>query len=295
MMPNRPLFVVAALGVPAPCLAQVTPVRSSLETAAQIRLSVVDLTDLDEAFDEQLGTLDRLGPLSVPVSISNPSDGVFSGDASGDALFHNTESGSFIASAEYNGNGSDGSNAQSFMHTMSSEFQYDFRLAGEGSALFEGALSNSGPSPIGFTLNVSVYAANADGNFTGPFFSELVTDPVEPGSSLFSITVPLDNDSNLYRIEMRLGHSGNSILNTDPETGTLDATFTIDTQAACPADFAPPGNPDGVLNFFDISAFIGAFTAMDPAADFAPPGNPDGVFNFFDVSAYIAAFNAGCP
>ncbi len=34
---------------------------------------------------------------------------------------------------------------------------------------------------------------------------------------------------------------------------------------------------------------------MDPAADFAPPGNPDGVFNFFDVSAYIAAFNAGCP
>ncbi|MEM9372374.1 MAG: VCBS repeat-containing protein [Planctomycetota bacterium] len=60
-------------------------------------------------------------------------------------------------------------------------------------------------------------------------------------------------------------------------------------QAACPADLAPPA---GVLNFFDISAFIAAFNAHDPAADFAAPF---GVFNFFDVAEYIAAFNAGCP
>ncbi|MCA9276908.1 MAG: VCBS repeat-containing protein [Phycisphaerales bacterium] len=55
----------------------------------------------------------------------------------------------------------------------------------------------------------------------------------------------------------------------------------------CPADL----NGDGVLNFFDISAFLNAFNAMNPIADFTN----DGVFNFFDVSAFLNAFNAGCP
>ncbi len=55
----------------------------------------------------------------------------------------------------------------------------------------------------------------------------------------------------------------------------------------CRADI----NGDGVLNFFDVSAFAGLFAAEDPAADF----NNDGVFNFFDFSAFLNAFNAGCP
>ncbi|MEM9372919.1 MAG: GC-type dockerin domain-anchored protein [Planctomycetota bacterium] len=74
--------------------------------------------------------------------------------------------------------------------------------------------------------------------------------------------------------------------------GTWDAvTLALDDQQAlpCVADFA---EPLGVLNFFDVSAFIGAYNAMDPAADLA---EPFGAFNFFDVAAYIAAYNAGCP
>jgi len=59
--------------------------------------------------------------------------------------------------------------------------------------------------------------------------------------------------------------------------------------AECPADLAPPF---GVLNFFDITAFLTAFNTQDPAADFAAPF---GAFNFFDVAAFITAFNAGCP
>ncbi len=55
----------------------------------------------------------------------------------------------------------------------------------------------------------------------------------------------------------------------------------------CRADL----NGDGVLNFFDVSAFLTAFNATDPSADF----NNDGMFNFFDVSAFLAEFNAGCP
>lgn len=55
----------------------------------------------------------------------------------------------------------------------------------------------------------------------------------------------------------------------------------------CSADV----NGDGQLNFFDVSSFLNAFTASDPAADFTD----DGEFNFFDVSAFLNAFSAGCP
>lgn len=55
----------------------------------------------------------------------------------------------------------------------------------------------------------------------------------------------------------------------------------------CPADLTG----DGILNFFDVSAFLNAYNTMDPAADFTN----DGVFNFFDVSAFLNAYNAGCP
>jgi len=55
----------------------------------------------------------------------------------------------------------------------------------------------------------------------------------------------------------------------------------------CCADF----NHDGSLNFFDISAFLGAFSAGDLGADF----NFDGTLNFLDISAFLAQFAAGCP
>lgn len=57
---------------------------------------------------------------------------------------------------------------------------------------------------------------------------------------------------------------------------------------SCRPDFTH----DGVLDFFDVSAFLAAYSAMDPSADFA---TPFGVFDFFDVSAFITAFERGCP
>jgi len=63
----------------------------------------------------------------------------------------------------------------------------------------------------------------------------------------------------------------------------------VSVRTLCPADLAAPF---GVLNFFDVSAFIAFYNAQDPRADFAAPF---GVFNFFDVSAFIGAYNAGCP
>jgi len=57
----------------------------------------------------------------------------------------------------------------------------------------------------------------------------------------------------------------------------------------CLADFA---EPIGVLNIFDVQAFIAAFNAMSPAADLAAPF---GTYNIFDIQAYIGQFNQGCP
>ena len=50
-------------------------------------------------------------------------------------------------------------------------------------------------------------------------------------------------------------------------------------------------NADGVLDFFDVSAFLNLFNAQNPEADF----NGDGLFDFFDVSAFLNAYNQGCP
>lgn len=63
--------------------------------------------------------------------------------------------------------------------------------------------------------------------------------------------------------------------------------FSITREAGCTVDF----NNDGVLDFFDVSAFISAFGAQDPAADL----NNDRAYDFFDVSAFLSAYNAGCP
>ncbi len=63
--------------------------------------------------------------------------------------------------------------------------------------------------------------------------------------------------------------------------------FEFQPQASCPADF----NGDGLLDFFDLAAFLSAFSAQDPSADF----NNDGMFDFFDVSMYLNLFSSGCP
>ena len=68
--------------------------------------------------------------------------------------------------------------------------------------------------------------------------------------------------------------------------GTI-GVFVATPAAGCAGDL----NGDGVLDFFDVSAFLNGYNAMDPIADFTG----DGVFDFFDVSAFLGAYNAGCP
>jgi autotransporter-associated beta strand protein len=53
----------------------------------------------------------------------------------------------------------------------------------------------------------------------------------------------------------------------------------------------PDFTGDGILDFFDVAAFLDAFSSGDPIADLTG----DGIFDFFDVAAYLDAFSAGCP
>ncbi|KAA0215029.1 MAG: hypothetical protein DYG94_03740 [Leptolyngbya sp. PLA3] len=64
--------------------------------------------------------------------------------------------------------------------------------------------------------------------------------------------------------------------------GTLGAGKT-----PCPPDLTG----EGTLDFFDMQAFLQAFSSHDPAADFTG----EGTFDFFDVQAFLQAFSAGCP
>lgn len=81
------------------------------------------------------------------------------------------------------------------------------------------------------------------------------------------------SDGNVLAVAAPVG-DGLAILNLSPGCSSADLA-----------------EPFGVLNFFDVSAFLGAFSTQDPSADFTD----DGVFDFFDVSAFLSAFAAGCP
>lgn len=71
------------------------------------------------------------------------------------------------------------------------------------------------------------------------------------------------------------------------DSSNTSGSFSIAMSNPCPADFTD----DGVLDFFDVSAFLNAFNTMNPAGDLTA----DGVFDFFDVSAFLNAYGAGCP
>lgn len=69
--------------------------------------------------------------------------------------------------------------------------------------------------------------------------------------------------------------------------GVVNVTIDPFQTGNCPADL----NNDNVVDFFDLTTFLGLFDAGNPAADL----NSDANFDFFDVVAYLSLFDAGCP
>lgn len=90
-----------------------------------------------------------------------------------------------------------------------------------------------------------------------------------------------------FRLRLTASTGGGTIYIDDINIG--DTRLPATNPGCSIADLA---EPFGTLNFFDLSAYLGAFNAGDASADLA---DPIGAINFFDLNAYLSAFNAGCP
>ena len=92
--------------------------------------------------------------------------------------------------------------------------------------------------------------------------------------------------TNQLRVRFTAEDAGSpSVLECGVDGVSIQA-FVCD-DANCVADF----NNDNLVNFFDVQAFLGAFSAQDPSADLTN----DQVFDFFDVLTFLNAFAGGCP
>jgi len=124
-----------------------------------------------------------------------------------------------------------------------------------------------------------------------------VFDPAQPGMNVIDI----DDDSNGYPNTFISAESAidinqvyslvvSSYSNHAPSQFgdyVVDLAPGLYFSTTCIPDFSG----DGMLNFFDISAFINLYSAGDLAADL----NLDGALDFSDVSLFLNEFGAGCP
>ena len=149
---------------------------------------------------------------------------------------------------------------------------------------------------------VQIGTSSLDWNNDGTVEPNVVTDLNWLGNGYAGADMPTpgemldgcnDWDSVVLRFSDTLSYEWLQVIEpTDYEELTVDELAFLRVNippppGLCPADL----NDDGALDFFDVSAFLTAYNAMDPVADF----NSDGMFNFFDVSAFLSTFNAGCP
>ncbi len=114
------------------------------------------------------------------------------------------------------------------------------------------------------------------------------SDPITNGGLVISTAITYDIDGDGYYNNPTSAFYDSSRPADESYQVLLYIGYYGDGTAPCLADF----NNDGLVNFFDISAFIAAYNIQDPSADIAAPF---GVWNFFDISTFIGAYNAGCP
>lgn len=117
-------------------------------------------------------------------------------------------------------------------------------------------------------------------------------DPVDPPPAAqglkdgFAVYVPYPNGFQQYF--GRLWYGGYSCDEQRPfAQAYIEMRGPGGTGGPCFVDL----NDDGLLNFFDVQAFLDLYNAGDPLADWYE----DGLLNFFDVIAFVNAYGVGCP
>lgn len=139
------------------------------------------------------------------------------------------------------------------------------------------------PTPLDLDPFIAVYCTSFDPAFPNDNLLSVDDDSAGYPNALAFNPMVLDPDT-LY-IAIVSSYSSNASSQYGDFEISISPKLVFSTQ--CLPDFSG----DGVLNFFDISAFVSLYTSMSPAADL----NHDGVLNFFDISAFLTFYGAGCP
>ncbi len=158
----------------------------------------------------------------------------------------------------------------------------------------------------------AILLSSTDATWVDTGFGEFVTYDIEPTrvEGVFFVAVAMDvieranpasADPNspsggtrswyFYNPKQNLTNLGGSPYILQLSQGPFPSAWMVratgEAAIECPADFTG----DGALDFFDVSAFLGAFNAGQNSADL----NDDGVLDFFDVSMFLSFYTQGCP
>jgi len=248
-----------------------------LALIASQSLASIPMDGTAQALASFNGTEDRH---TIDLSTAGPSSGSVS------AVFNESSSDISVTLTE-----STGATAIHIVHTLdsgsltvggsSSDGIFTFNLTEPTDFAFTGLLEQSSTDPGGGILirirrtSDSIYFYQR-----GPDFG-LPNTPVDFSTGFSAGTLPVGN------YEFTWFHAANNNFSSTQTVGTGDFTLTLSVPGCNDADF----NADGVLDIFDVFAFLDAFNALDPIADFTG----DGSFDIFDVFAFLDEFNAGCP
>lgn len=159
---------------------------------------------------------------------------------------------------------------------------------GSGDAILPFSLYNNVPSGAGAPMDIELVSAAGDTDAISLGFTPI--DSIPSGQDQAFVAFLSDAAQGEFEAVFTFAAYSTRELFDDPgpaQTLILRLTGTVGAEACVP-DLAAPF---GVLNFFDVAAYLTLYTNQDPAADLTG----DGLINFFDVSQYIALFNAGCP
>ena len=129
------------------------------------------------------------------------------------------------------------------------------------------------------------------GNGSAYFYD--VTDPAAPLLLIETLPGPVTNvDTYGWAVALDNGIAVVGSPNNDDLASNSGVAYFLDASrgpAGCNA--ADLAEPFGLLDLGDITAFVAAFSAGDPAADL----DGSGLLDLADINVFVAAFVAGCP
>lgn len=215
---------------------------------------VVDNLDITTSGGSGNGANDGDDMVSIEMSVFNPGDASFMSDANQDSI-------SVDLGTISSGSGDAMQTVEVFNIAPGGAFAAPIDIE---------VLSSTGDtSVLTTTLGVITDLSSAG---MGSF--EVMLDDAAEGTYAATYTLRVYNSRSMF--------PGDVVV----EDLTLSLTGEV-AGLSCIADL----NGDGVLNFFDVSAFLNAYSSNDLSVDFTG----DGTLDFFDVSAFLSAYSAGCP